>query len=201
MGAPASATSEALFGKARRAVLAMIFGRADEQFYVRQIARAAGAGQGAVHRELKRLTEAGIVLRTTKGQQVYYQANQQSPIFQELKSLFIKTAGVGDLLREVLAPLGKRVSVAFIYGSLARGQENARSDVDVMVIGKATFGEVVDALHPVQDRLGREVNPTVYPPAEFRAKLAAKHHFLTTVMREPKVFLIGETHDLARLAE
>jgi predicted nucleotidyltransferase len=112
----------------------------------------------------------------------------------------VKTAGLADILTQALEPLADDVRVAFVYGSLASGKESARSDVDVMVIGKASFGDVVKALRPAEARLSREVNPTVYPPAEFKAKLAAKHHFLTSVLNEPKVFLVGDEHDLEGLA-
>lgn len=193
--------SESLFGKARRAVLAVLYSRPDETLYVRQIARAAGAGQGAVQRELSQLTESGILVRSVRGKQVYYQANPRCPIYQELRSLVVKTVGAAEVLRAALAPLADRIGLAFIYGSLARGEEGSRSDVDVMVVGSATFGEVVDALRPPQDKLGREVNPTVYSPAEFKAKLAAKQPFLTAVKGDPKIFLIGDEHDLGELGK
>jgi predicted nucleotidyltransferase len=190
-----------LFGKTRRAVLSLLYCHAGEQFYLRQITRNAGAGQGAVQRELARLVDAGVVLRTVKGMQVYYQANPECPVFAELKGLVLKTVGLADVLRVVLAPLAGRVRTAFLYGSFASGRERSESDIDVMVIGKVTFAEVTRALRPAQDRLGREVNPTVYPPAEFQAKLAGGHHFLKAVLAEPKVFLIGDEGELTRLAE
>jgi predicted nucleotidyltransferase len=136
-----------------------------------------------------------------EGRQKYYRANAECPVFGELKGLALKTAGVGDAVREALIPLAARIRAAFVYGSLARGEEVARSDVDVMLIGKVTFDEAVQALRSAEDRIGREVNPSVYGPAEFRAKLAAKHPFLTTVLNSPKIFLIGGQHDLAGLAE
>lgn len=193
--------ASALFGKTRRAVLALIYGNTEKAFYLREIARAAGSGLGAVQREVRRLSDAGILSRTARGREVYYQADPDCPIFAELKSLVIKTAGVADVLRGALSPLSDRISVAFIYGSFARGEQRPGSDVDVLLAGDATFAEVVSALGGAQETLGREINPSVYPPAEFRTKLAAGHHFLRSVMKGSRLFLIGTERELARLAE
>jgi predicted nucleotidyltransferase len=166
---------------------------------LRQIVRYAGAGQGAVQRELDLLTRAGLLRRTVQGRQVYFQANRESPIFPELQGLFLKTAGVADVLREALAPVADRVLVAFVFGSAARGELRAGSDIDLLVIGDVSFESVANALAEAQKRLGRDVNPTVYPPNEFRAKSRAGHHFLTTVLQEPRVFVIGGPDELGGL--
>ncbi|MFZ0964122.1 MAG: nucleotidyltransferase domain-containing protein [Terriglobia bacterium] len=191
--------SSALFGQTRRALLALLYGHPDEAYYLRQLVRAGGLGLGAVQREVKRLAEAGILRRTVRGHQVYYQANPECPVFAELKGLVVKTAGAADVLREALAPLGGRIKVAFIYGSMARLQQKNASDVDLLVVGEVGFGEVVAALRNAQELLHREINPTVYSPAEFRSKLMARHHFLSSVLRNEKVFVIGDEHELARL--
>ena len=193
--------SATLFGKTRRAVLALLYSHADESFYLRQIARTANVGMGAVQREVKKLSKAGIIRRTVRGRHVYYQANPECPIYAELKSLVIKTVGVGDVLRAALVPITDRINVAFLFGSLVRGGEGSRSDVDVMVVGDVTFTEVVLALSRIQETVQREINPIVYPPEEFRSKLAADHHFLTTTLVGSKFFLIGDEHELAKLAE
>jgi len=146
------------------------------------------------------LEKMGIKVCQKEGRQKYYQANAECAIFKELRGLALKTTGVADVLRGVLAPLAKRIRVAFIYGSLALGEECAASDVDILVIGNVKFADVVSVLGPVQDTLGREVNPAVYPPNEFRSKLAEGHHFLKTVMNGNRVFLIGDERELARLA-
>jgi len=166
-----------------------------------QLIQHAGLGRGSVQRELEFLARAGIARRTVHGRQVYFQANPACPIFPELRSLVVKTSGVADVLRAAFAPLASRIRVAFVYGSVARGEERRASDVDVMVVGEATFSEVVDALASAQDALGREVNPTVYPPDEFRAKINAKHHFLVTIIKGDKLFLIGDQRELGRLAK
>lgn len=192
--------SASLFGKTRRAILSLLYSHPDEAFYLRQLVRAAGVGLGAVQREVRRLSEAGIIQRTVRGRQVYYQANFQCPVFEELRSLVVKTAGVGDVLRATMAPLADRVNLAFIYGSVARGQEYRGSDLDVLVVGDVSFAEITSALSRAQETLRRDINPTVYPPTEFLSKLAAGHHFLETVLKETKIFLIGDESELARLA-
>ncbi|MGC8723792.1 MAG: nucleotidyltransferase domain-containing protein [Acidobacteriota bacterium] len=190
-----------LFGKTRRAVLALTFGRPEEAFYVRQVARYAATGNGVVQRELEQLAAVGILTRRPSGRQVYYQANPDCPIFQELRTLVVKTAGVADVLRDALLVLADHIQTAFLYGSFAAERQGPRSDVDVMVIGDVTLSRVVEALAPAQERLGREINPTVYPPAEFSAKAASGHAFLAAVIRGPKVFLIGDADELERLVE
>ena len=189
----------ALFGKTQRALLALFFTQPEESFYLRQIVRMARIGQGATQRELARWVKAGLLLRTKRGNQVNYQANSASPVFAELKALTVKTTGVADVLREALDGLSGRITVAFVHGSLAQGTEKADSDVDVVVVGDATFRDVVAALNGAQEKMGREVNPTVYSETEFRKKLRAGHHFLTTVIKTPKLFLIGDKHELKRL--
>jgi len=199
MGSTASATSESLFGYTRSAVLSMLYGHADRVFYLRQLVRAVGAGHGAVQRELKRLTDMGLIVRRSQGNQVLFQANAQSPIFPEIKSLITKTVGIHGVIRSSLASLGTEIRIAFIYGSVARQQERANSDIDLMVLGNAPFGEVVSALGPAQRELGREINPTVFAVDEFRSKLASGNHFLRSVMREKKLFVLGTENELAKL--
>ena len=194
-----AAVPSALFGKTRQAVLALLYSHEGESFYLRQIVRAVSLGQGTVQRELARLTEAGLLVRARRGNQVYYQANQQSPIFPELKSLIVKTAGVADVLRASLAKLSGRIQAAFLYGSLSMGTEKAASDIDLMVIGDVTFAEVAKAVAKAQEKLRREVNPSVYSAAEFRRKLLAGHHFLKTVFDGPKIVLVESEHGLKRL--
>src|SRR5271166_1356742 len=135
-----------LFGRTRSALLAMLYGHADQSFYLRQLVRAVGAGHGALQRELKHLTEMGLIVRTVQGNQVLYRANSRSPIFAEVKSLISKTVGIHDVIRSALASLGAEIQIAFVYGSVARQKERADSDVDLMVLGDAPFGDVVSAL-------------------------------------------------------
>ncbi len=199
--APVGSIGAALFGRTRRELLALFYTHPERSFYLRQVTRSLGIGQGSVQRELARLSGASLLVRAQVGSQVHYQANPASPVFTELKALMVKSAGVGDVLREALVPLTQRITVAFLYGSLARGGGGADSDVDVMLIGDASFREVVSALQPAQGAIGREVNPSVYTAREFSAKVRAKHHFLSSVMNAPKVFLAGSENELKRLAK
>jgi predicted nucleotidyltransferase len=201
MGTPVGVLSKVLFGQGRRSILALLYGHTDERFYLREIARRAGTGIGATQSELRQLTDAGLIHRVRRGHQVYYQANRENPIFAELKSILAKTSGIRDVLNEGLAPLADRVKLAFVYGSIASGEETESSDVDLMVVGEVSFAEVVSTLSDIESKLGREVNPTVYGPREFREKLAAKNHFLSTVAKEKKLFVIGDERELRRLGQ
>lgn len=201
MGTQSYSLNSSLFGKVRSSVLALLFCHSDKAFYFREIERSVGMGRGAVQRELENLVNAGLVTRRKHGNQTYYQANPKSAIFSEVKSLMVKTAGVADVLRESLMPLADRITTAFIYGSFAKGTETAASDVDVLIIGDVTFAEVVDRLAAVQETIGREVNPSVYPAAEFMTKVSEARHFVASVMGEPRIFLIGDEDVLGRLVE
>ena len=171
MGTTGTATglAEVLFGKNRRRVLSLLLGHADEAFYLRQIVRASGGGVGAIQRELRQLVECGIACRTARGKEVYFQANPRCPIFAELRGLLLKTAGLADVLRTALAPLADQIEVALVFGSMVQGKERPESDIDVLVVGRVSFADVVAAIGPAQEQIGREVNPSVYPPDEFRA--------------------------------
>lgn len=202
MGTSVDGVAEALFGRTRRSVLALLFGRPDESFYVREIVRLTGAGSGAVQRELTLLTNAGLLRREVKGRQVYFSANPDAPVYPELRGLLTKTAGVADLLKTALRPLvqKKMIVVAFIYGSVASGRHGAKSDVDLMVIGRLSLSDLIPALRKAQEALGREVNPTVYELREFQAKLQKDAHFLRRVVAGPKLMLVGDSDELAKLA-
>ncbi len=199
MSTATTASDSALFGRTRSALLALLFGHTDESFYLRQLIRAVGAGHGALQREIKQLTNMGLIVRRVQGNQVLYRANKKSPIFPEIKRLITKTVGVHDAIRAALATLGPEIEAAFVYGSVASHREQANSDVDLMVIGKSFFGDIVTALSPAQKTLRREINPTVFPISEFRSKLAAKNHFLRSVMAGKKVFVLGSEDELAKL--
>lgn len=189
-----------LFGNSRNALLTILYGHTDQSFYLRQLIRATGSGNGALQRELQHLTSLGLITRKVRGNQVLYQANRRSPIFSEMKSLIAKTVGIHDTIRAALAHLSEEIPVAFVYGSVARQQERSNSDVDLMVLGSVPFGDLVSALRPAQKALDREINPTVFPISEFRSKLAAGNHFLRAVMKDKKLFVLGSENELAKLA-
>jgi len=185
-----------LFSAYRRQVLGLLLLRPEDSLHVRELSRLTGVPAGSLHRELRALTEAGLLLREPAGNQVRYRANRTCPIFPQLAEIFRKTTGLVDLLRDALAPLADRIEAAFVFGSIADGSEMGTSDVDLFVLGKATFAEVVAALAPLRERLGREVNPVVMRRAEFAAQRAKKDRFLKRVMAEPKLFVIGSADDL-----
>ncbi len=193
--------SSVLFGKARRGILSLFFSRPEETFYLRQIVQLTGIGLGPIQRELKQLSDAGIIRRKAQGRQVYFQANRECPVFNELKSIVIKTVGIGDALRNALVPVADRIVTAFVYGSFADGKEKEGSDVDVLIIGDITFGEVVNAFQEAQNVIGREINPTVYPAEEIRSKITENKHFLKSVLNGPMIFLVGDKDELERLAQ
>ena len=198
MGTTSAALDPAavLFGSTRRRVLGWLLGHPDEAFYLRELVRQVGGAVGAVQRELELLTASGLVRREVRGKQVYFQANQKAAIFPELQGLFAKTVGLVDILRESLMPLADRMRAAFVFGSAARGELHASSDVDLLVVGDVLFGDVITAIQGAEKRLGRDVNPTVFSEEEFRTKVQSKHHFVTSVLGQPKMFVLGEDGDL-----
>jgi predicted nucleotidyltransferase len=191
--------ADLLFGRTRGAVLALLYGRADQSFYTREIAREVDGSVGAVQRELENLSRVGLILRKSVGSQVFYQANRDTPIFPEMRALINKTIGIVSVLRSALRPLSKQVVAAFVYGSVAREEQTAQSDVDLMVVGKATLDQVLSRLSTVEKSVGRPINPTVYSVAEFKSKRAARNHFLTSVLKGPKVFLVGDEDELRKV--
>lgn len=197
---PAPQLIEILFGAYRRQILALLLLRPEESFYVREIARLTSVPAGSLHRELKLLTATGLLQRSAAGNQVRYQVDRSCPIFEELAGIFRKTAGLADVLRDALSPIAGKVRMAFIFGSVAQGKERATSDVDVLVVGSASFHAVVEALSRVRDRLRREVNPVVMTRSAFEAKLASRDRFVARVAREPKLFLLGDAGEFAELA-
>ncbi|HKT63163.1 MAG TPA: nucleotidyltransferase domain-containing protein [Burkholderia sp.] len=189
-----------LFSHYRRRVLGLLLLRPDQALHVREIARLTGTTPGTLHKELSKLAEAGILNRDRQGNQVVYRANRSCPIYEELASIMRKTSGMGDVLAEALLPCAEQIVVAFVFGSVARGQETADSDVDVMVIGSVGFATVVRMLYDAQATLGRDINPQVLSPDEFRDGVDRQDAFLRDVLGKPKIFLIGSDNDLAELA-
>jgi len=200
MRAVGSALADVLFGKGRGAILALLYGHPDQSFYYRQITRQLnGVSSGTLQRELETLFHLGLIDRSTVGKQVFYRANRNHPVFPELRALVAKTVGAIQVLRSALAPLTEHISLAFIYGSVARQEEKAESDIDLLIVGKVTLEDVLAKVGHVEPALGRAVNPTVYSLAEFKSKLAGGNHFLSSVVRGEKVFLIGDEDELKKV--
>ena len=192
---------DVLFGAYRRQILGLLLLRPDENFYVREIARLTGVPAGSLHRELKLLTDAGLLRRIPAGNQVRYQVDRDCPIQEELAGILRKTTGLADVLREALAPLAPKIRVALVFGSVAQAKEQATSDIDVLVVGSASFAAVVEAFNGAAQRLKREVNPVVMTKAAFAAKLAERDRFVTRVARERKIFLLGDASEFRELAQ
>lgn len=190
--------SGALFTSTQQRVLACLFGESGRSYAVNELIQATGAGSGAVQRELARLAGSGLLTVEHVGNQKRYRANPDAPIHDELVSIVRKTFGLAEPVREALAPLTDRIQAAFLYGSIAKGNDTARSDIDLMVIADdLAYAELMLALHPVVERLGRQVNPTVYDRDELRSRLEAGNSFVTRVMAQPRQWLIGSDDDLA----
>ena len=185
--------ADALFSKVQQRVLAVLFGSPDRSFFANEVIALAGSGTGAVQRELTRLEAAGLLTAKRLGRQKHYQANAAAPIFTELRDLVMKTSGVGDVLREALAPLSGKINAAFIYGSIAKGEFTAASDIDLMILSDdVSHGDVYSTLEQASRRLGRAVNPTVYTTKELRSRRQESNAFVTRVLAQPKIWLIGD---------
>lgn len=188
---------DVLFGKTKQSLLALLFANPDRTYYANEIVRHAGAGIGAVQRELGRFEATGLVVVTRVGNQKHYQANRAAPIFEELRGIVMKTFGVADRLRGALTPIAKRLRAAFIYGSIAKGSDTASSDVDLMILSDdLSFSDAIKALATAEQQIGRSISPTIFGIDEWRAKLAEEGGFLQRVLAQPKLFLIGTEDDL-----
>jgi len=184
-----------LFGKTRRAVLAKLFLEPQREYRLRELARLTGVSSGTVQYELRQLAAAALVRRTQRNGLITYRANADSPIFAELRAIVEKTSGIGDLVRQALSPAAGRIRLAFIYGSIAKGINRARSDLDLLVVGTLSFGELVRSLQPVEEKIGREISPRLFSGTEFRRRLRRRDRFLTSIMQEPKIVLLGNLDD------
>jgi predicted nucleotidyltransferase/predicted transcriptional regulator with HTH domain len=191
--------SNALFSKVQQRVLALIFGQPERSFYTSEIVRKVHSGPGAVERELSKLQRSGLVSVERIGNQKHYRANRESPIFSELQSLVTKTVGLAEPLRRALERYAKRITAAFIYGSVAKGSDTARSDIDLMVIGDdLTYSELFSALEQVESTLGRKINPTFLSPKEWQSKAKDKSSIVSKITPTPRIFVLGSEKDLPR---
>jgi predicted nucleotidyltransferase len=193
--------ADALFTKTQQRVLRVLFGQPERSFYATELIRDAGTGSGAAQRELARLEESGLILARRIGHQKHYQANAASPLFSELRNIVLKTVGLAEPLRDALDPVSRAIRAAFVYGSVAKATDQAASDIDLMVVSDTlTYGEVFGALERVSHTLGRRMNPTVYSTAEFSKRARDENVFLTRVLEQPKLWVIGSEDDLPAAA-
>ena len=192
---------ELMFGAYRRKLLATLMLRPGERYHVRELGRMTGMSAGSIHRELKVMAESGLLIREQVGNQVLYHANQDCPIYQELAAIFRKTIGLADLLHDALEDLADKIELAFVFGSMATGRQKSTSDIDVLVLGDVTLAEVVVALSPLRQTLGREINPVAMTTDNFLAQLDQRERFAMRVLIEQKVFVTGDEHDFAELVK
>lgn len=186
------ALAELLFpNQYRRKVLALLLMQPDQKMHLRELARQTQAAPGTLKKELDALCHVGLLTSERVGNQVQFQANQSHPIFAELQALVRKTTGLADVLRQALQPLGDQVALAFVFGSMASGNAHAGSDVDVLVVGSASFAQVVEATYAAQAQLGRDINPKVMTPTEWSTKRAEGHPFVQELLAKPRILLTG----------
>ena len=195
--APRGSLADALFSGTQQRVLGLLFGQPERSFYATELITLAGVGSGAVQRELASLSQSGLVTVKAVGNQKHYQANPASPIYNELCGMVRKTVGLAEPLRAALAPLARQIKAAFVYGSIAKKEDTATSDIDLMLVSDTlTFGDTILALQAATELLGREVNPNILTQQNFAKRLAEDGSFVSRVMSQPKVWLIGGEHDL-----
>ena len=194
------ATMDLLFPTNRQQVLAALLLEPARSLHLRELARLAGSNAGTLAREVNKLAAAGLLLRSDQGNQARYRANVQHPLFGDLASLLRKTHGIVPALRAALAPLAEQIELAFVHGSVASDTQTEHSDVDVLLVGSVDFVAVVQALYPLHELLGREVNPVVWAPQELADKARAGDAFVRDVLRKPKLWIKGDDHELEQLA-
>lgn len=189
--------ADALFPRVRQRVLALLFGNSDRSFFSNEVVGLVQSGTGAVQRELASLAQAGLLTVTSQGNQKHYKANMAAPVFEELRGLVLKTSGLVDVLRSFLATLAGQIDAAFVYGSVAKRQDTAASDIDLMVItGSVGYADLFPLLEEAGAQLGRKVNPTIYTPVELAKRIKQKNAFATRVVAQEKLWVIGSEEAL-----
>jgi len=186
--------AELLSSRARAEIFRLLFGGTGEELHVRAIERRSGLNDSTIRQELRKLVRLDLVHSRRDSNRVYYRAKTENPLYPEIRNLVLKTSGLADVLKPVLRD--KRIRAAFVFGSIARGEETAGSDADLMVIGELGLRNLSGLLSGIEEKIGREVNPHVLHEDEFRKRLLAREHFVTSVMESPKIFIIGSQDEL-----
>lgn len=186
-----------LFTKTQQKVLGLLYGRPARSFYLNEIVNLASIGRGTINRELERMEAAGIISKKRIGNQNHYQADPKCPIYQELVGIVRKTFGIADVIKVALEPRNDEIELAFIYGSIAKSEESAGSDIDLMVVAPdLAYAELIEMLGEAEQALGRPINPSIYDAGEIESKLGQKNAFLVRVMEQPKIWIKGGEDDL-----
>lgn len=191
--------AEILSSRARAEIFRLLFGGRGEELHVRAIERRSGLNDSTIRQELRKLVRLDLVHGRRDSNRVYYRAKTENPLYPEIRNLVLKTSGLADVLRSALKD--KRIRQAFVFGSVARGEENADSDVDLMVIGELGLRDLSGLLSGIEERIGREINPHVLQEDEFRTRLGAREHFVTNVMESPKIFIKGSLDELEAMGK
>ncbi len=195
---PRSGLADALFTQTQQRILGLIFGQSNQDFAVSELITATGSGSGAVQRELAKLTAAGLLTIRRSGNQKRYQANPDAPIYHELVSMIRKTVGLAGPLMDALLPIADDILVAFVYGSVAKQSDTARSDIDLMIVSDTVgYADVMQHLETSHQALGRTINPTIYSRHEWNARIHEENSFLMRVLAQPKIWVIGGEHELS----
>lgn len=191
-----STLSSVLFAEYRSRVLGLLLLHPERTYYLREIARLTGTVPGTLKREMDKLLEVGLLTVKKVGNQNHYRANQECPVYGDLANILRKTSGINDVVMNALLPLSDKLQSALIFGSVASGKENAKSDIDLMLIGEVSYSEVLPLLHPLQEQLGREINPKIYGVKEWSKLIQDNGAFVQDVMKKPKLFIIGNEQQL-----
>ena len=186
--------AELLSSRARADIFRLLFSGTGEELHVREIERRSGLNDSTLRQELRKLVRLDLVQSRKDSNRVYYRAKTESPLYPEIRNLVLKTTGLSDLLKSALKD--KRIRLAFVFGSIANGEEKAGSDVDLMVIGQLGLRDLSRLLSGIEEKIGREVNPHVLREEEFRKRIRAKEHFISSVMETLKIFIIGSQREL-----
>jgi len=186
--------AELLSSRARAEIFRLLLSGTGEELHVREIERRSGLNDSTIRQELTKLVRLDLVQSRRDSNRVYYRAKTENPLYPEIRNLVLKTSGLADVLKSAL--VDKRIRVAFVFGSIARGDETATSDIDLMVIGQLGLRDLSRLLSGIQEKIGREVNPYVLKEEELRKRVRAKEHFVSSVLESPKIFIIGSHHKL-----
>jgi DNA-binding transcriptional ArsR family regulator len=192
-----NALSILLSSRARAEIFRLLFNGSEEELHIREIQRRSGLNDSTIRQELRKLAELGLVSGRKDSNRIYYSANKNNPLYQDIQNLVIKTSGLVDVFKGPLQD--NRIEIAFMFGSIPKGGMNAGSDVDIMIIGDIGLRDLSGLLSGIPERIGREVNPYILSRAEFRKRFQDKEHFLSTVLGSPKIFVIGNEHDLSTM--
>jgi predicted nucleotidyltransferase len=194
---PTTTIGDALFTKTQQRVLGLLYGKPEQSFYTNEIVRLADMGRGTVRRELARLLSAGLLIVSREGNQHHYRSNPENPVYQELLAIVRKTFGVADVIQAGLAPVVDQIDLAFIYGSVAKGEDTATSDIDLLVVSDSlAYADLMTVLADAEKSLGRPVNPSIYTAAQIKSKLEQKNSFLTRLIEQPKLWVKGGEEDI-----